>query len=155
MEARSNLGNFGSWRSWYPVFSLLGIWNPTNDWNLQYALLSRNPESSAWSPKSTAWNSDSKTVMRRNQRHCFREPWKERPVPLKKLPLHYIKVILICVAFFLSLVLLCGLNNQSPKATTLFCLFSLFVFILVLRVWYLVSGSLRCSRLTHSSKPLI
>ena len=48
--------------------------DPTNDWNLQYALLSRNPESSTWSPKSTAWNPDSETVMRRNQRHCFREP---------------------------------------------------------------------------------
>ena len=90
VEARSNPGNFCSWRSWYPVFSLLGIRNPTNDCNLQYALLSRNPESSTWSPKSTAWNPDSKTVMKRNQRHCFREPWKERPVPLKKLPLHYI-----------------------------------------------------------------
>ena len=48
--------------------------DPTNDWNLQYALLSRNPESSTWSPKSTAWNPDSETVMRRNQRNCFREP---------------------------------------------------------------------------------
>ena len=116
MEARSNPGNFCSWRLWYPVFSLLGIRNPTNDWNLQYALLSRNPESSTWSPKSTAWNPDSKTVMRRkNQRHCFREPWKERPVPLKKIAFAlYPNVILICVAFFLSL-LLCGLNNQSPK----------------------------------------
>ena len=89
VEARSNPGNFCSWRLWYPVFSLLGIRNPINDWNLQYALLSRNPESSTWSPKSTAWNPDSKTVMRRNRRHCFREPWKERPVPFKKLPLHY------------------------------------------------------------------
>ena len=33
---------------------MIGIWNPTNDWN---------PESNTWNPESTVWNPESKTVL--------------------------------------------------------------------------------------------
>ena len=44
---------------------MIGIWNPTNDWN---------PESNTWNPESTVWNPESKTVLD-SLMWCKQSPW--------------------------------------------------------------------------------